>query len=259
MSAPLHVHLAGDPAGPPVLALHGITGHGLRFRPLTELLPRLRWIAPDLRGHGRSPWVPPWRLEQHVEDVVAVLDAQGVERAAVLGHSFGGAVALYLARAVPERVSALVLVDPALGLDPLEMLEAAEETRAEERFRSPELARADKAASWEGVDDHWVDAEVEAHLEQHEGAWRWRYSRAAVVHAWGEVARAAILPPAQVRTLILPATKADFVSDDWLAACAAALGENLTVHPVDTGHMVYLERPEETAALVQTFLKPEEG
>lgn len=254
MSAPLHTHLSGDPAGAPVLALHGVTGHGLRFRPLTELLPRLRWIAPDLRGHGRSPWAPPWGLEQHVADVLAVLDAQGVERTALLGHSFGGAIALHLARAAPERVSALVLVDPALGLDPQDMLETAEETRADESYPDAAAARADKAESWEGVEGHWVDAEVAAHLEERDGAWRWRYSRASVIGAWSEMARPAVVPPPGLRTLVLPATKADFVSDAWLAACAAELGAALTVRPVDTGHMVYLERPVESAELLQEFL-----
>lgn len=255
MAEPLHVHLSGDPAGPPVLALHGVTGHGLRFRPLTERLTGLRWIAPDLRGHGRSPWAPPWRLEQHVSDVLAVLDAQGVERAAVVGHSFGGAVALHLARAAPERVERLVLVDPALGLDPQDMLETAEETRSDESYADVAAARAAKAESWEGVADRWVNAEVEAHLEGRDGTWRWRYSRASVIGAWSEMARPAVVPPAGTRTLVLPATQADFVSDAWLAACAAELGDSLTVQPVDTGHMVYLERPEESAALIGGFLE----
>lgn len=254
MVEPLHVHLSGDPAGPPVLALHGVTGHGLRFRPLTEQLPHLRWVAPDLRGHGRSPWAPPWRLEQHVADVLAVLDAQGIERAAVVGHSFGGAIAVHLARAAPQRVERLVLVDPALGLDPQDMLETAEETRPDESYPDPAAARAAKAESWEGVADRWVDAEVEAHLEEQGDVWRWRYSRASVIGAWSEMARPAAVPPAGTHTLVLPATKADFVSDEWLAACAAELGDSLTVHRVDTGHMVYLERPAESAALIGDFV-----
>jgi lipase len=183
-----------------------------------------------------------------------VLDAQGVERAAVVGHSFGGAIAVHLARAAPERVERLVVVDPALGLDPQDMLETAEETRADEAYPDVASARAAKAGSWEGVADRWVDAEVEAHLEERDGAWRWRYSRASVIGAWSEMARTAAVPPAGTRTLVLPATKADFVSDAWLAACAAELGEALTVQRVDTGHMVYLEQPAESAALIGAFL-----
>ncbi|MFR9801844.1 alpha/beta fold hydrolase [Pseudonocardia sp. RS010] len=253
--APLHVHLAGDPAGAPVLALHGVTGHGLRFRPLTEALPALRWLGVDLRGHGRSPWVPPWHLEQHVADALGMLDAYRIERAAVVGHSFGGAIAAHLARTAPERVTRLALLDPALGLDPQDMLETAEESRADESFPDRAAARAAKAEGWAGVPAALVDAEVEAHLEERDGAWRWRYSRAALVAAWSEMAREAVVPPAGLPTLIMPATGADFVSEKWLEACRAELGEQLTVTPVNTGHMLYLERTAEVAAHLRGFLE----
>lgn len=250
----LHVHQAGDPAGPAVLAVHGVTGHGLRFRPLSDALPRLRWVAPDLRGHGRSPWTPPWNLEQHTADALSVLDALGIERAAVVGHSFGGAIAARLARAAPERVTRLVLLDPAHGLDPQDMLETAEETRPDEVWRDRAAARAAKAEAWADVAGGLVDAEVEAHLEQRDGGWRWRYSRASVVTAWAEMARPAVVPPRGLPTLVLPATRADFVTDDWLAACRAELGDDLTVVPVDAGHMLYLERPGVVAGHLREFL-----
>ncbi|MEV1292665.1 alpha/beta hydrolase [Pseudonocardia sp. NPDC049635] len=251
---PLNVHHAGDPAGPPVLAIHGVTGHGLRFRPLFEALPQLHWIAVDLRGHGRSPWAPPWNLEQHVEDAVDVLDGHGVDRAAVVGHSFGGAVATHLARAAPDRVTRLALLDPAIGLAPDDMLQRAEEHRADQSWPSREAARADRTASWPGVSGELVDDELDDHLEERDGAFRWRYSRACVVAAWAEMARPAVVPPAGLPTLVVPATGADFVREGWLAACRAQLGDDLTVRPIDSGHMVYLERPEETAARLRAFL-----
>ncbi|GAA1843166.1 alpha/beta hydrolase [Pseudonocardia ailaonensis] len=237
-----------------MLALHGVTGHGLRFRPLTEALPHRRWLGVDLRGHGRSPWVPPWNLEQHVADALGVLDDLGLDRVDVVGHSFGGAIAVHLARAAPERVRRLVLLDPALGLDAQDMLETAEETREDESFPDRESARVAKAEGWAAVPAELVEAEVEAHLEQRDGAWRWRYSRASIVAAWGEMARPAAVPPAGLRTVIVPATKADFVTEAWLADCRAVLGDELTVVPIDAGHMLYLEQPAEAAAIVERFL-----
>ena len=58
----LHVHEWGDPAAPPLVCLHGVTGHGERFKRLAEehWSKRFHVIAPDLRGHGRSEWEPPW-------------------------------------------------------------------------------------------------------------------------------------------------------------------------------------------------------
>ena len=79
-------------------------------------------------------------------------------------------------------------------------------------------------------------------------------TQASLVAAWAEMARPAVVPPAGLPTLVVPAGRADYVSDDWLAACRAALGADLTVAPVDAGHMVYLERPAEVAALLREFL-----
>lgn len=250
----LHVHSHGPDGGAPVLALHGVTGHGRRWQVLSAALPHLRLIGVDLRGHGRSPWTPPWNLEQHVADVLATMDALGLDRVPVLGHSFGGAIAVHLTRTAPERVERLVLLDPALGLDAQDMLETAEETRAEEVYPTREAARADRAQRWEGIDAALVEAELDAHLVQDGEGWRYRYCRAAVVTAWSEMARPATVPPAGTPTLLVPAAKADFVEPAWVDACRAELGDDLVVVPVDAGHMVFLERTADVAAAVRAFL-----
>ena len=255
----MHLHSFGQ--GRPVLALHGVTGHGARWRVLSDALPGVRIIGPDLRGHGRSPWTPPWGIDQHVADAIAVLDDLGLDRVPVVGHSFGGAIALHLARTAPERVDGLVLLDPAIGLDPHDMLETAEETRADESYPDLAAARADRTQRWEGIADDLVDAELAEHLVVPPppaggvldgDRYRYRYCRAAVVTAWSEMARPAVLPPG--RALIVPAVKADFVRQQWVDACRAALGDALTVAEVDAGHMVFLERPAEVAAHIREFL-----
>lgn len=250
----LHVHTFGNPVGVPVLALHGVTGHGARWAPLAEAVPELRWIGVDLRGHGRSPWAPPWNIEQHVADAIAVLDRLEVDDVAVVGHSFGGAIAVHLARAVPDRVERLVLLDPALGLDPDDMLETAEDSRPDETYPDLESARADRADRWKGVDGALVDAEVAAHLAYFEDRWEWRYLRSAALVAWNEMARPAVVPPAGMPTLVVPATRGDFVEQSWLDRCAATLGADLTVRPVEAGHMLFLERTDEVAAHIREFV-----
>ena len=256
MNAPLNVVELGAAGGRPVLALHGVTGHALRWRVLADALPDLRLIAVDLRGHGHSPWTPPWNIEQHVSDALGVLDSLGLDRVVIAGHSFGGAIALHLARTAAERVERLILLDPALGLDPQDMLETAEDTRADESYPDLDAARADRAQRWEGISGALVEAELAAHLipDGDSGRLRYRYCRAAVVTAWGEMARPAVLPPAGIRTLIAPAAKADFVAPAWLDACRRELGDDLTVAEIDSGHMVYLERTAEVAGLVAAFL-----
>lgn len=105
-------------AGPPVLAVHGITASS---RAWLEVAMRLSGpvIAPDLRGRGGSGGVPgPYGMAAHAADCVAVLDVLGVERAVVAGHSMGGFVASVLAHRHPARVARLVLVDGGPPLPP---------------------------------------------------------------------------------------------------------------------------------------------
>lgn len=250
----LHAHGFGEPAGIPVLALHGVTGHGARWQPLADALPELRWIGVDLRGHGRSPWSPPWSFEQHVADAIGVLDRLEIEDVAVVGHSYGAAIAVHLARAAPSRVERLVLLDPAIGLDPDDMLETAEDARRDETFPDIDAARDDRARRWKGVAAELVEAEVAAHLAHFDDHWEWRYCRSAAVAAWSDMARPAVTPPAGTPTLVMPATRSDFVERRWLDRCRAVLGGDFTVAEVDAGHMLFLERTAEVAAHVREFV-----
>src|SRR5262245_19125157 len=73
--------------------------------------PERRWICPALRGFGTAVDSPPWTLEQFAEDVAATLDWLRVERADVIGYSFGGSVAFAVVRLVPGRVRSVVSTD----------------------------------------------------------------------------------------------------------------------------------------------------
>ena len=104
--------------GDRVLAIHGITSSSRTWLATTrELGDRAGLLAVDLRGRSRSATLPPpFGLDAHVRDMVAVLDAAGIERAVVTGHSLGAYVATRLAVTHPDRVSRLVLVDGGLTI-----------------------------------------------------------------------------------------------------------------------------------------------
>ncbi len=102
----------GDPAAPPLVLLHGYTDSWFSYsRVLPLLAARHHVFALDQRGHGDSDRpARGYAMPDFAADVVAFLDAQGIRRAAVVGHSLGSVVAQHVARAAPERVSQLVLV-----------------------------------------------------------------------------------------------------------------------------------------------------
>lgn len=121
-SGAMHVPVSGGELfakawgeGVPALAIHGITASHLSWAKVAPRVPCL--VAVDLRGRGASAELPgPWGMRQHAEDMVRVLDAAGVDRAVVAGHSMGGFVAVVLAHRFPDRVARLVLVDGGLPL-----------------------------------------------------------------------------------------------------------------------------------------------
>ena len=104
-----------DAAGLPILAVHGISATHRSWDLVAGALDDRRVIAPDLRGRGRSNALPgPYGLERHADDVAAALDAQGVERAFVVGHSMGAFVSVRFAERHPDRIAGLVLIDGGL-------------------------------------------------------------------------------------------------------------------------------------------------
>jgi lipase len=101
-------------AGPPVLAIHGITSSSRSWPFLAETLDN-PVFAPDLRGRGRSRNLPgKVGLAQHAADCAAVVEAMGGAPVVVAGHSMGGFVAVVLAARRPDLVRGLVLVDGGL-------------------------------------------------------------------------------------------------------------------------------------------------
>jgi pimeloyl-ACP methyl ester carboxylesterase len=105
----MHYAEAGDPAGEPLVLLHGWPQHHYMWRRVIPLLEdRFRIIAPDLRGFGWSDAPDSSYAKQELaDDVLALLDALELERVRLAGHDWGGWVSFLLAIGEPERISAL--------------------------------------------------------------------------------------------------------------------------------------------------------
>lgn len=114
--------------GPPVVLLHGFAcGKRMWLHQIRALKRRFRVIAYDQRGHGLSDAPPAaqcYSANLLGRDLVGVLDALKIERAALVGFSLGGGPALALAATKPDRVSRLVLADVGAGADEPIKLEA---------------------------------------------------------------------------------------------------------------------------------------
>jgi lipase len=255
----LHLHEWGERAAPPLVCLHGVTGHGRRFRRLAEerLAERFRVLAPDLRGHGRSDWEPPWTLRANLADVLETVAAAGVERAAWLGHSYGGRLILELAALEPDRVERAVLLDPVIDLLPHVGLDMAEDHRRDRVFASVDEAIDARLERSPTTPRRFVEEEAREHLvEGRGGTFRWNYCQSSVVFAYGELCLPAP-PPETLRapTLLVHAEQFGLVRADQLETYRAALGNRLRTAAVPGGHVVIWDAYEETATAVTSFLE----
>jgi pimeloyl-ACP methyl ester carboxylesterase len=99
-------------AATPLLLLHGLFGSSANWGGVAkQLASDRRVLMPDLRNHGRSLWAAPMDYPEMAADLVRLLDATGIDRAHLVGHSMGGKAAMWLALCAPRRVARLVVVD----------------------------------------------------------------------------------------------------------------------------------------------------
>ncbi len=114
----INLHYLDHPGGEPTLILlHGLTANAHAFDGLVQagLSPRFRTISVDLRGRGQSDKpATGYSLAEHGADILGLLDQLGIEKAVLVGHSFGGLLSVYLAATHPERVSCMVIMDAGL-------------------------------------------------------------------------------------------------------------------------------------------------
>jgi 3-oxoadipate enol-lactonase len=240
----LHREIRGQ--GPPVVLVHAGGTDGRMWGPLAERLEdRFTLVIPDTRGHGRTP-LPPEPYAD-ADDLAAVLDELGIERAAVVGASYGGRIALELVTAAPERVSALALLASALP-DHRPSTELQAFGDEEERL-------------WEAGD---IDAAVALNVR----TW---VADPAVADLMGEMARASFelqlgaedhqretpvdLSSIAVPTLVVSAGR-DFADFALIAdRIAAEVPGAQRAEVPDAGHVIALERPDAAAALLVPFLE----
>ncbi len=112
-----HLHVRDDGCGPPLIFIHGLPGLASDFGPLTKALSdTVRCISYDRAGYGQStPAVRhrPIGIDANVADLAALMDGLQIQRAALVGWSYGGAVALTAAAQLPDRVDQVILLGSA--------------------------------------------------------------------------------------------------------------------------------------------------
>jgi 2-succinyl-6-hydroxy-2,4-cyclohexadiene-1-carboxylate synthase len=251
-------------ANPPLVLLHGFTGSSTSWQSVAGWLGReRRLVMPDLLGHGRSdaPSNPaPYALECQVVDLLALLDELALERVCLLGYSMGGRIALRLALAAPDRVSALVLESASPGIvDPAE--------RAARQNADEALADSLQRQGLETFIDRWERQPLFASQQRlpatTRAALRAQRARSSVAGLSASLrgAGAAAAEPVWSRLSLLPVPTLVIAGDldrkyvGISRAMARVIPHcQLEIVP-ETGHAVHLERPEYWTEIVLSFLE----
>ncbi|MBI2215983.1 MAG: alpha/beta hydrolase [Candidatus Rokubacteria bacterium] len=239
----LHHEATGQ--GPTTLVLvHGSGGSSAVWaHQLSGLADVARVVAPDLPGHGRSGGGAPAAIDESVEIVRRLLDALGLARAVVGGHSMGGAVAQAFALAHPDRVTGLVLVGTGARLKVLpSIFEALEKDYAAGVRLVTDLAVGPSAS-----------AELKDSIYRLTLATPYRVTAAdfGACHVFDVIERLATIT---APTLVVVGRDDQLTPPKYAEFLRTRIaGARLAVIP-GAGHYVQLERPAETTAVLREFL-----
>jgi len=243
----------GERGGEALIFIHGWPDSWFSWSRLLALLPEgYRAFALDQRGFGDSEQPDGgYTIEQLAADVVAFMDAVGVARATLIGHSMGTFVARRVAVTAPERVTGLVLIGSAVTAVNAVTQEVREQLAPLTDPLPESFVREFQASAiYLPLPEAFFEGIVAASLQA--PAWVWQRMFDGLL-AFGDGDR---LGRIAVPTLILWGDRDALFSDaeEQQRLAAAIPGARLTIL-TETGHSPNWERPEEVAAALDAFLE----
>lgn len=237
--------------GSPVILLHGLAGYAREWTDTAAwLCERHRVVAIDQRAHGASTRVPSTVApEAFVADALAWLDALALERASLVGQSFGGLIAFLAAASYPDRVTRLVVAEASPAADP------GGEAEVREWLRQWPVPFPDETAAirFFGGDSSRTRAWVSGLETRQEGLYP-RFDADTVLRALREAASGWWDAWASIRCSTLIVRGEHGMAGEMAQEMAAQVGDAAVATIRGAGHDVHLEDPGEWRRIVQPFL-----
>ncbi len=254
----------GKPGRTPVLILHGLSFFSYDWiEPATIISRDREVVAIDMRGFGESTWSPQrdYKLETLSNDVANVLDGLGWGRAVLMGHSFGGRVALATAGWKPERVAGLICVDFAPDLAPAGRRHVAERIGGQpDVFASIEDAMAYHHEPPSDVARHarwavFLKKTDKGYVLRRDLHFRDNFKRALETGKSAPVPEFLwpMLAEMKIPTLVIRASKSDMFAPETLEK-VQTLNPRLTAIELAGSHDLAGDNPDGLAAAVNDFL-----
>jgi pimeloyl-ACP methyl ester carboxylesterase len=265
----LHITDWGNEAAPPIILLHGGRDHGRSWDLIARALqPHFHVMAPDLRGHGDSEWAKgsSYSLADHVYDLTHLV---GAGRDAVLvGHSFGGMIALAFAGTFPERVSRLAVLDgaflptaPSAPID-VRMAQWVAQLDKVSRSQGRRFRNLDEAAERMTAHNRRLTSEQALHLARHavrpnaDGTLSWKYDPYQQVRAPYRLSGddyTALWSRITCPILLLCGSES-FIPDPGKAGILGHFQQADQTIIAGAGHWLHHDQPEAVLAALRSFL-----
>lgn len=251
----------GNEGRHPVVLVHGSRLHAHVWNDFSRRFrDRYHIIALDQRGHGDSAWGGQggYQLEDYYEDLRAVVEARGLSRFTLIGHSLGGRVSMLYAHRHAAQLERLILVDITPGRPaaaPNVDVSPRSEAPHQRDFESPEAASAYLARLMSRAPRHLLDESVRQGLRQTEGGrYAWKYDpallhrRPATIDLWSAVKSVA------TPTLLQYGSESDVVNPELAARLAATMPRCSVERIEGAGHGLFTDQPDAFATSVERFL-----
>lgn len=269
----LRLHYAdwGNEAAPPLILIHGGRDHCRSWDWIARALqPHFHVMAPDLRGHGDSDWAKgsSYSFADHIYDMTRLVAAAGVQQAALVGHSYGGMIAMAYAGAFPDKVSKLVVLDGAFLRDPPRSAIERQITRWAADLDRISTSKARHYRSIEEAADRMSERnthltrEQALHLARHavkqnaDGTFRWKfdpYQRVSAPYRLSRDDYVALWQRIACPTLLLSASES-FIPDPRSAGILEHFRHGQQKIIEGAGHWLQHDRFDEVLGELRAFL-----
>jgi pimeloyl-ACP methyl ester carboxylesterase len=229
--------------GTPVILLHGFPFNHTIWQPVLPLLAEhARLIMPDLRGFGQSPVTDGvYSMRLMAEDVVALMDKMGLEKAVLVGHSMGGYVSLAFAQAYPNRLLGLGLIATQAAADLPEKRQGRLKTASSVKRRGVKVvaqAMAPKLTPKTELVQPMFDLMMRANRLAVIGALQGMAERSDLTGELSEI---------HVPAVVVAGGQDQFLTQENMRTMAQMLPKCWLVEIPEGGHMPMLETPERVA------------
>jgi esterase len=257
-----HYREWGDPASPPLVILHGVTGHGRSWdRTCRAFQDRYHIFALDQRGHGESEWADDYAPERRIEDLEAFVEQMGWAKFTLVGLSMGGMCASGYAIKHSDRLEKLVIVDITPTRETAGSTRIGAGMRQRDVFDSVEEAVAQGIAANPRAPEAEVRHRFTHNLKQTaDGKWTWRYDaairqapRVPMAPEEVELQWTALLN-ISCPTLMIRGGESDLTSLASAERFAVTVRDGRAVEVTGAGHSVPLDNPEGFIEALEAFL-----